>query len=83
MLHAFNGATGAEVFAYVPRGVQMAQLKELSARSYTHRYFVDGPITVSDRNMTRTATYPNGRIRPRSPQPTSSSTSRVTRTWAW
>ena len=61
MLHAFNGATGAEVFAYVPRGVQMAQLKELSARSYTHRYFVDGPITVSDRNMTRTVTYPNGR----------------------
>src|SRR5690606_29654223 len=26
-----------------------------------HRYFVDGPITVSDRNMTRTVTYPNGR----------------------
>ena len=39
----------------------MAQLKELSARSYTHRYFVDGPVTVSDRVMTRTTAHPNGR----------------------
>lgn len=61
MLHAFNASSGAEVFGYVPRGVEMATLKEFSARSYGHKYFVDGPVTVSDRSMTRTTTNPNGR----------------------
>lgn len=61
MLHAFNSNSGREVFAYVPRGVQMAKLKDLSARSYTHHYFVDGPVNVSDRSMTRTTAHPNGR----------------------
>ncbi|WP_222564084.1 pilus assembly protein [Novilysobacter antarcticus] len=61
MMHAFDAGSGVEAFAYIPRGIQMAQLKELSGRSYSHRYFVDGPITVSDRAMTRTTAHPNGR----------------------
>ncbi|SJZ85445.1 pilus assembly protein [Novilysobacter spongiicola] len=61
MLHAFNGTNGRERFAYVPRGVDMSELKELAALDYEHRYFVDGPVVVSDRALTQTATHPNGR----------------------
>jgi len=61
MLHAFNGTNGREVFAYVPRGVAMSELRELASPDYAHRYFVDGPVVVSDRSLTRTAPHPNGR----------------------
>lgn len=61
MLHAFNGTSGRERFAYVPRGVVMSELKELASVDYEHRYFVDGPVVVSDRALTQTATHPNGR----------------------
>ena len=61
MLHALAGDGGAEVFAYVPRGVRAEELQELSAPDYSHRYFVDGPVVVSDRGLTQTVTHPNGR----------------------
>lgn len=47
MLHAFNANTGAEVFAYIPRGV-FANLTELTKPNYQHRYYVDGPMFVGD-----------------------------------
>ncbi|PZP59710.1 MAG: pilus assembly protein [Pseudoxanthomonas spadix] len=55
MLHAFHGETGVETFAYVPstsRG-HMGNLlfpyeSGAAGQTFEHRYFVDGPITVSD-----------------------------------
>lgn len=45
MLHAFDGATGTERFAYVPRAAY-AGLREYTLPQYTHRPFVDGhPFT--------------------------------------
>lgn len=52
MLHAFDAATGVEQFAYVPRIVNMANLSTLSRGDYTHKFFVDGPIVVSNRSLT-------------------------------
>ncbi len=47
MLHAFDAATGKEVFAYVPGLLDMDSLKGLARRTgFRHRYFVDGPLTV-------------------------------------
>lgn len=47
MLHAFNGTDGVERFAYVPSGIDLAKLKEVSDPDYGHRFFVDGPIVTS------------------------------------
>lgn len=49
MLHAFNGATGEEVWAYVPTPV-LPQMWRLAENIYSndHRFFVDGPVTVGD-----------------------------------
>lgn len=47
MLHAFSAQNGQEHFAYVPGGIDLANLKTLSASNYAHRYFVDGPLVVS------------------------------------
>jgi type IV pilus assembly protein PilY1 len=41
MLHAFDAADGAELFAYIPRALLPA-LAQLSAIDYVHRAFVDG-----------------------------------------
>lgn len=49
MLHAFNATDGVERFAYVPRGIDLAKLKEFSDPDYGHRFFVDGPIVVSSK----------------------------------
>jgi type IV pilus assembly protein PilY1 len=57
MLHAFDATTGAELFAYVPSGIDFAKLATLSDPAYTHEYFVDGPIAVS-----RYATTPGQNI---------------------
>jgi type IV pilus assembly protein PilY1 len=68
MLHAFDASNtanaGVERFAYIPRGVSMAQLAELADPMYgsntetkPHRYFVDGPIVVSARNRTPGKNY--------------------------
>jgi type IV pilus assembly protein PilY1 len=51
MLHAFNASTGRELFAYVPGNMDIAALGDLSNPNYQHRYFVDGPISVSSRDV--------------------------------
>ncbi|WP_228064433.1 PilC/PilY family type IV pilus protein [Novilysobacter avium] len=52
MLHAFSAATGAELFAYIPASINWSDLSTLSRPDYAHRYFVDGPVVVSDRTQT-------------------------------
>jgi type IV pilus assembly protein PilY1 len=47
MLHAFDSATGRELFAYVP-GEVFDDLHRLTAPGYTHRYYVDGSPTAGD-----------------------------------
>lgn len=52
MLHAFNGATGEELFGYIPSIINWGLLSTLSRGDYAHKYFVDGPIAVSERSLT-------------------------------
>lgn len=52
MLHAINAADGRELFAFIPNGINWSNLATLSRPDYTHRYFVDGPIVVSNRKQT-------------------------------
>lgn len=48
MLHAFDGATGAESWAYIPNLV-MGNLKNLSQRpGFAHMYYVDGTPEAGD-----------------------------------
>jgi type IV pilus assembly protein PilY1 len=51
MLHAFDVTNGAELFAYIPRGVY-AKLAEVSKPSYDHQFLVDGPVFVGDAYIT-------------------------------
>lgn len=48
MIHGFNAATGAEVFAYMPRQVISGGIAAYARPDYEHRYFVDGELTVAD-----------------------------------
>jgi type IV pilus assembly protein PilY1 len=50
MLHAFDGSTGVEKFAFIPRQV-VPRLKNLSSLTYAsnHEYFVDGEILRGQR----------------------------------
>ncbi|MDV2451303.1 pilus assembly protein [Xanthomonas hortorum] len=52
MLHAFNAANGVEQFAYIPSAINFSDLGSLSAPTYSHRYFVDGPVVLSTRAQT-------------------------------
>jgi type IV pilus assembly protein PilY1 len=49
MLHAFDGDTGHEAWAYIPPTV-MSNLYRLADKNYSanHRYYVDGSPTVTD-----------------------------------
>jgi hypothetical protein len=47
MLHAFDAGTGNEAWAYVP-SMLIPEMDRLAGRPYTHRYFVDGALTVHD-----------------------------------
>ncbi|MCZ2414241.1 MAG: hypothetical protein LC136_08315 [Burkholderiales bacterium] len=49
MLHAFNGDTGEEIWAYVPTAV-IPHLYKLADTNYAnnHRFYVDGPVVVGD-----------------------------------
>jgi type IV pilus assembly protein PilY1 len=47
MLHAFDAATGAESWAYVPNLV-FPGLSELASPNYTHHFYVDGTPSVGD-----------------------------------
>lgn len=54
MVHAFNTATGAEEWAYVPNLV-MANLNNLSRKSgFVHRYYVDGTPVSGDVDFSKT-----------------------------
>lgn len=53
MLHSFNAASGAEVFAYLPNAVILNGVKDLSNPNYgsnsvPHQFFNDGELTVAD-----------------------------------
>lgn len=52
MLHAFDAATGVELFAYVPSIININHLSTLSRGDYAHKFFVDGPVVVSNRALT-------------------------------
>ncbi|MCL2644103.1 MAG: PilC/PilY family type IV pilus protein, partial [Betaproteobacteria bacterium] len=45
MLHAFNGATGQELFAYIPSAL-IPKLPELAQSDYGHAWYVDGEATI-------------------------------------
>src|SRR5690606_11641525 len=57
MLHAFDADNGEELFAYVPGLVNMSSLSTLSRGDYTHKWFVDGPIAVTSRQLTANKNY--------------------------
>ncbi len=66
MLHAFAAVDrpspstikgGTELFAYIPGGINLADLSTLSDPQYTHKYFVDGPIAVSTLKQTPGKNY--------------------------
>lgn len=60
MLHAFNAATGAETWAYVPNLV-MASLNNLSRKSaFTHQYRVDGSPVSGDVDFKNCCTTGSG-----------------------
>jgi type IV pilus assembly protein PilY1 len=47
MLHAFNGTSGVEVFAYIPKAV-VSKLPALADPNYTHKFYVDGTPSIGD-----------------------------------
>ena len=47
MLHGFKATTGEEILAYVPQTV-FKNLNQLTNKSYSHRYFVDGNPNAGD-----------------------------------
>lgn len=46
-LHAFDAATGDEVFAFVPASARL-QMGQLPDPTFTHRFLVDGDVNVVD-----------------------------------
>ncbi|MYM68283.1 pilus assembly protein PilY [Pseudoduganella sp. FT55W] len=50
MLHAFDAANGAELFAYVPDAL-IAQLHHLTDPNYQHRAYVDGPASAGEASI--------------------------------
>ncbi|MDR7191487.1 PilC/PilY family type IV pilus protein [Luteimonas terrae] len=52
MLHAFDAANGRELFAFVPGIVNIGNMATLSRGDYVHKFLVDGPVTVSNRQIT-------------------------------
>lgn len=68
MLHAFDAGTGVEKFAYIPTSLLTSTvtingtagrsvLGLLSTTDFTGRYYVDGNIAVSDKNITGGINY--------------------------
>lgn len=47
-VHAFDGANGRELFAFIPRA-SVSRLKNLASIGYDHEYFVDGEAVASQR----------------------------------
>ena len=59
MLHAFEAATGKEIFAFVPQAAMGALTgpKSYSEPDYEHVYTVDGDITVADVYFTGSSSW--------------------------
>jgi hypothetical protein len=57
MLHAFDAATGEEVWAYIP-SMLIPKLKNLATDPYAHTYFIDGGLVAGDVNA-GTSASPN------------------------
>lgn len=55
MVHAFDAATGNEVWAYVPSMI-IGELDKLSAVPFNHTYFVDGQLSEGDADFGTTGT---------------------------
>ena len=53
MLHAFNGTTATEAFAYIPTSV-FPNLSALASKTYGHRFYVDGSPSMGDAYFSRT-----------------------------
>ena len=56
MLHAINALTGAVRYSYVPAGLNFTddtrpRVADLSNPGYTHGFFVDGPVAVSNERV--------------------------------
>ena len=53
MLHAFHGDSGVELFGYIPSAAvgYMGNLLFPSSPNFEHRYYVDGPVVVSDARL--------------------------------
>jgi len=47
MLHILNASSGREILAYIPSPV-FANLSSLTDPAYSHKFFVDQPVQVSD-----------------------------------
>lgn len=56
MLHGFDATSGQELFAYIPAAV-IPNLQSLTQPNYTHKYFVDGDIAVSNKSQTGGKNY--------------------------
>ena len=54
MLHGFRDNSGVEAFAFVPRAV-IPNMHLLASKSYTHKYYVDGPLVEADACLTGSA----------------------------
>jgi type IV pilus assembly protein PilY1 len=50
MLHAFDAASGIELFAYVPDAL-LGQLHHLADPAYIHHAYVDGPASAGQANI--------------------------------
>ncbi|MEQ8494455.1 MAG: PilC/PilY family type IV pilus protein [Gammaproteobacteria bacterium] len=53
MMHGIRTDTGAEEFAYVPRGL-FGKLAELTSPSYDHEFYVDGALQAADAYVSST-----------------------------
>lgn len=68
MLHAFRdgpqvpivtAVPGEEIFAYVPKAV-LPTLSAVADKTYTHHYYVDGPLVETDAYFDVSTAYPTG-----------------------
>jgi type IV pilus assembly protein PilY1 len=60
MLHAFDAATGAERFAYIPSAL-FPRLSRLADIDYNHEYYVDGEVVIAEAANQRYLTGALGR----------------------
>lgn len=52
MLHAVAASSGMPLFSYMPKGIDYTALADISNKNYSHRFFVDGDMWVSSKQVT-------------------------------